>query len=154
MVDRDSRLRTLNLPDGSLRYGSLFTRLFLVFAPFLLSTGCSSSNEGAVTGVVTVDGLLAKEGAIDFIPVDGQSRTSGAKIVEGKYGARVPVGNMLVRIRVSKIVGQRRLYNTPDSPTQPIYEEVLPPKYNDQTELRLEVKPGINAPQDYKLSTK
>ena len=125
----------------------------LAAAVLVLASGCSDSNEATVSGAITVDGTPPKEGSIGFIPADGQSRTAGGQIADGKYEARVPIGKMLVQVRVPKVVGQRKLYNTPDSPTQPILEEVLPAKYNSQTELELTVKPGENQ-QDYQLKSK
>src|SRR5262245_40943022 len=115
-----------------------------VLAMLLLIGGCSDSNEVTVSGSVTIDGTPAKTGSIAFIPADGKSRTSGGPITDGKYETRVPIGNHRVEVRVAKVVGQRKLYNTPDSPTQDILEEILPAKYNSQSELQLEVKPGDN----------
>ena len=107
---------------------------------------------GEVTGTVTVNGEPAQTGSISFFPVDGKSVTTGAVIEAGKYSARVPVGKVKVEIRVSKIVGRKKLYDTPNSPIQPIMQEVLPPKYNDQTELELDVEPGKNE-QNYDFKT-
>ena len=78
---------------------------------------------------------------------------SGGVIKDGQYTATVPLGEMKVQIRANKKVGETRIYNTPDSPIQTILAEVLPPKYNDETELRLDVKPGKNQ-QDYDLKSK
>ena len=64
----------------------------------------------------------------------------------------VPLGSSAVAIRVPRAAGQRKLYNTPDSPVQTIMEESLPAKYNDETELTIDVKPGKNE-QDYDLKT-
>jgi hypothetical protein len=102
---------------------------------------------------VTVDGVPAEVGAIAFLPVDGQSATAGGSIEQGRYTAQVPPGKMKVEIRVSKVVGQKKLYDTPDSPVQPIMEEVLPAKYNDATELEVEVKLGENE-HNFDLKTK
>lgn len=117
--------------------------------------GCSKDdpNVSEVSGTVTVDGQPAKEGAIAFIPVDGNSSTSGGMIAAGAYTAKVHVGTAKVQIRVPKVVGEKKLYNTPDSPVQPIMEESLPAKYNEQTELTLDVKAG-GMEQNYDLKTK
>lgn len=118
------------------------------------ATGCGGgkSNRGQVTGAVTVDGAVAT-GSITFTPEDGTSRRAGGPIEAGKFSVEVPVGVSKVAINVPKTVGQRKLYNTPDSPMQPIMEETLPAKYNNATELTIEVKPGEN-PQDFDLKTK
>jgi hypothetical protein len=128
--------------------------LACLLAVVMLATGCSHGpSMGEVTGTITVDGTPAKIGSISFFPMDGKSSTAGAAVKEGKYTAKVPVGKVKVEIRVSKIVGEKKLYDTPDSPVQPIMQEVLPPKYNDRTELELDVQPGKNE-KNYDLKTK
>lgn len=118
-----------------------------------LTTGCSKGPPmGQVSGTVTVDGEPAKIGSISFFPLDKKSATAGAAIKEGKYTAEVPVGKVKVEIRVSKVVGQKKLYPTPNSPVQPIMKEVLPPKYNDRTELQLDVTSGA-IEKNYDLKT-
>lgn len=121
-------------------------RYVLVLASLAISFGCNQgdSNRGEVTGSVIVDGNPAAMGAISFTPVDGKSPTSGGKIIAGKYSVEVPFGTTKVAIRVPKVVGERKLYDTPDSPVQPLMEETLPPEFNDRTELTLDVKPGVN----------
>jgi hypothetical protein len=118
-----------------------------------LFAGCAEPTTGVVTGAITVDGAPAKSGRIAFFPVDGKSPIAGAEIKEGQYTTEVTLGTAKVEIRVPKITGQKKLYDTPDSPVQPIMEESLPAKYNDTTELTLDVKPGENR-KDYDLATK
>ena len=119
----------------------------------LLASGCAEPTTGVVTGVVTVDGEPAKSGSIAFFPVDGKSSTTGAEIIDGQYAANVPFGAHKVEIRVSKVVGQKKLYETANSPIKPIFAEALPPRYNDETELTLDVQPGETR-KDFELTTK
>lgn len=115
------------------------------FLAAALLLGCSGDNTtGEVTGTVSVDGKPAEKGSIGFVPVDGKSPTAGAEIKDGKYTAKVPVGTAKVEIRVPKVVGKKKLYNTPDSPVQDLLEEVLPAKFNEESELKLDVKSGKN----------
>jgi hypothetical protein len=116
------------------------------------AAGCEEPTTGVVTGTVTVDGQPAKSGAISFFPVDGRSRTTGAEIIDGQYTAEAPFGVSKVEIRVSTAVGQKKLYDTPDSPMKPILVEALPARYNDRTELTVDVQPGENR-QDFTLTT-
>jgi len=126
----------------------------LLGVSLLQGAGCSKSATTAeVSGLVTVDGEPAKTGSIGFFPVDGKSPTAGGKIEAGKYSAQVPFGEAKVEIRVSKVVGQKKLYDTPNSPVQPIMKETLPEKYNEETELRFDVQPGTNK-KDFDLKTK
>ncbi len=61
---------------------------------------------------------------------------------------------MLTLIGTSpKAVGKKKLYDTPESPTQEVFEEVLPQKYNEATELRIDVQKGKNE-KNWELSSK
>ena len=125
-----------------------------LLASALVIAGCSDGAGLAdVTGSITVDGAPAEKGSITFIPDDGKGPTAGGEIVAGRYAARVPVGTSKVQVRIPKVVGHKKLYNTPDSPSQDLLAEVLPERYNTKTELRLEVKPGKNE-KDWELKTK
>jgi hypothetical protein len=127
------------------------------FAAFLLAAcaciGCAKPTTGVVTGAVTVDGQPAKSGSIAFFPTDGKGASAGAEIVDGRYTAKAPFGTSKVEIRVPKVVGQKKLYDTADSPVKPLMDESLPARYNDQTELTVDVKPG-ETQKDFALSTK
>lgn len=138
--------------DRTTRYLSWLSGV-VVLAATVSIVGCAEPTTGTVTGTITVDGTPAKEGSIAFFPLDGKSRTSGTEIVDGKYVAEVSLGESKVEIRVPKVVGEKKLYDTPDSPVKPLLDESLPPKYNDATELTLKVVPGENQ-KDYNLSTK
>ena len=114
---------------------------------FLLSVvvlGCDSGPPmGDVEGVVTVDGTPAAAGAITFTPTDGQRAPAGGEIKNGKYAVRVAVGPCKVELRVPKKIGEKKLYgNDPNSPTAPEFEESLPEKYNDNTDLKHDVAAG------------
>jgi hypothetical protein len=127
--------------------------LWMLVAAAVLLAGCAKSDKGVVTGRVTVDGAAVKTGSIAFFPVNRKSTTAGAEIVDGEYRAVVPLGTFKVEIRVPKVTGQKKLYDTPNSPVQPILAESLPAEYNDQTKLTLEVQAGENL-KDYELATK
>lgn len=127
--------------------------LLLLLALSLLAAGCGGSDLATVTGTVTVDGEPAKVGAIAFFAADGRAPSAGAPIIDGRYSAEVSPGLCHVQIRVSKVVGEKRIYDTPDSPVRKIWAEALPPKFNDNTELELDIRPGTNE-KNYDLSTK
>jgi hypothetical protein len=119
----------------------------------ILAAGCSEPRTGRVRGVVSVDGKPAKTGSIAFFPVEGRGVTAGGAINEGKYAVEAALGKVKVEIRVPKVVGEEKAYDTPDSAMKQITEEALPAKYNDETELRIEVTPG-EMTKDFDLSTK
>jgi hypothetical protein len=128
------------------RGNSIWLCTLVMTLPLASLVGCNSQDHdvGIVKGTVTVDGQPPSTGAIAFTPVDGMSPTAGSKIVDGRFESKVAIGTSSVAIRVPKVIGERKLYDTSDSPTQPILEEVLPAKYNDATELRINVTPGEN----------
>jgi hypothetical protein len=129
-------------------------RRVALLAFLLLPAGCSDSRLATVTGTITVDGRPLEKGSISFFPADGKGPTAGSDVKDGKYTAtKVAVGTVKVQIRYAKKVGEKPLYDTPNSPVRPLFKEALPAKFNDKTELTLEVKPGTNEKQ-WDLSTK
>lgn len=115
----------------------------VLLAALLILSGCADGPPmGEVSGNVTIDGKPVDKGAIKFEPEDGKTPTAGGEISEGFYLVRVPVGPMKVSISAPKVVGKKPIYNTPNSPEMPITVEALPARYNEKTELRLDVKPG------------
>ena len=116
-------------------------------------TGCGGAKgppTGTVSGNVTLDGKPLETGSIAFIPKTGDAPTSGAKIVKGYYSATVPLGKKRIEIRAPKVVGQRKAYDTPDSPVIDIIEELIPARYNSTSELETEIATGSSA-GDFKL---
>lgn len=103
--------------------------------------------------MVTIDGVAPETGSISFIPIDGSTPTAGSVIEKGKYDSEAPIGESKVEIRVPKVIGKKKLYDTPDSPVQDIMEEVLPPKYNEASELRFTGVKGKNE-KNWELSIK
>ena len=132
------------------RLGALL--LFLVSLPL---TGCGDG-KAEISGNVTIDKVPVAQGFLTFIPMGGDAGTVGAQIKDGKYEARIMPGMMKVAVNaVPKVIGKRKLYNTPDSPETPIYGSALPPRYAsmEESELRVDVKPGKNE-KDFDLPSK
>lgn len=123
----------------------------------LAFVGCGAKGiEGEkVAGSVKLDGNLLESGSITFKPLDDQLPKTGAVIKDGKYETIVPLGKSKVEIRSPVVVGQQRLYETPDSPMQDVIKEALPAKFHDKTELEIDVVVGTSKEdQDWNLSTK
>ncbi len=133
------------------RYASI--RGLLTLALLLPGCGKQDPNRGTVSGIVEVDGQPVAQGAIAFTPIDGNTAASGGNIVDGRYSVIANIGPSKVAINVPQVVGQRKLYDTPDSPVRPVVEELLPAEYNDQTTLTCDVKPGPNQ-QNFSLKTR
>lgn len=115
--------------------------LFLLAGIVLV--GCAeSSTHGTVNGTVTLDDQPLAEGTVRFVPVDGASQTASAMVTDGKFTATVPIGRMRVEFSAPKVVGRHRMYDTPNSPVVDDVVERLPPRYNVQSELTLDVQAG------------
>jgi hypothetical protein len=122
--------------------------LFLCGALVGLILGCSAhSTDGTVSGTVTLDGEPLKTGNIRFDPADGRTSTADAIIKDGKFMAKVPPGDKRVSIMASKVVGKKKMYDTADSPVIDLTEEMLPKRYNANSELSLTVKAGKQEPE-------
>ena len=124
-------------------------------------SGCEQSPAmGEVTGAFTVDGQTPADGSsITFFAIDGKSQPAGATIDQNRYTAQVPVGTFKVEIRVPRPAGGAA-GNTagpgsggPGAGDAGLIEESLPAKYNTETELTIDVKPGKNN-KNWDLSTK
>ena len=125
------------------------SRLFLQWTAFIpvlvpaLLAGCSGDNAvGTVSGEVTLDGRPLACGIIRFVPVDGKSPTADAGITDGKFAAAVPVGEVKVEITAPKVVGKHKMYDTADSPQVDAVTELIPPRYNVRSELKMTVRKG------------
>lgn len=103
---------------------------------------------GEIHGTVTLDGKPLETGSINFYPVDGNTQTTGGVIKNGKFEVRVPVSNQIVKI-ASTIVT-----SPPGTPDELLtFKKLVPDKYNLKSELRLDVKAGLNEPV-YELKSK
>ncbi|MDB5344965.1 MAG: hypothetical protein JWP89_3342 [Schlesneria sp.] len=120
----------------SLRSGALF----FCFVVAVYGCGKSDSNSKTLTGSVTLGGKPVEKGSINFIPKDGKTVTVGSKIVNGQYSASIPFGDKRVEIRAPKVTGQRSAYEgDPNSPKIDIVTELIPGRYNSQSELSFTV---------------
>ena len=114
-----------------------------LLAVALICSACSGQGaQGIVEGQATYNGQALKEGLIRFVPVGGDSQTADAAIVDGKYSATVPVGEFRVEITSSKVVGKSKMYDMPNSPAVDVVEQIIPTRFNVNSELRVTVKKG------------
>jgi hypothetical protein len=113
----------------------------------LLATGCGSSYPlGTVTGTVTLDGKPLPQATVTFSR--GQGRMSvGTTDEQGRYkllytvnqqGAEPGTHTVSITTQIDAVSGEGDLAAVEGR------KELLPPRYNDKTELTAEVKRGRN----------
>lgn len=112
--------------------------------------GCSQGPErGEVSGTITLaTGKPLEAGIIRFVPVESGPSVF-APIVNGQYqltGDKGPlVGQHKVVITAERKTGRK--LQQPDGPVGVFYDEIdqfLPAEYNQQSELRIDIRPGKN----------
>lgn len=123
----------------------------LAIAVSFVMPGCGDEGPARqpVSGTITLDGKPLASGSITFAPLEGTTAAT-AEVRDGTYGVGqsegLAPGRYQVEISAVEPTGKR--IEHPDLPSELIDEvrNLIPPKYNVQTELAAEVKPdGENA---------
>ena len=120
-------------------------RVLVLAIAALALAGCGAGHP-RVQGEVRYGGEPVDQGGIAFLPEggegDAQTRATGV-IQEGRYDLAKgpPAGAYRVQIYWHKKTGRQIA-----SPAGKVDErkQAIPPKYNEKTELKIEVKPGRN----------
>jgi hypothetical protein len=117
--------------------------------------GCSDGGPaGVVRGTVTLDGQPLQEGTIQLAAVDGQAPTAGAQVIDGKFETRAAPAKYRVKIESNIVLGkdgkkietgQKLDKYAPQS--QFTISQLVPDKYNTNSELELDVQSGVNEPR-------
>jgi hypothetical protein len=105
--------------------------------------GCGGASKVEVTGNVTYQGKPIEEGRIRFEPVEKLIAPEGAVIRDGVYHVKLPLG--LAKVGITGVrKKEQKLDSKANGPTRPIYEELVPKKYNDEPEITAEIKADTN----------
>jgi len=117
--------------------------------------GCGSRTAASVHGKVTLDGAPLDEATISFVPtVGGQRQSAWTTIKNGEYAIAekdgLGTGPFRVEIRALRPTGEKP---NPNEPTMVPSKEIIPAKYNSNSELKAEIKPGENA-ADFAIKSK
>jgi len=135
----------------------------VVLAALGLAVGCSGSGDDLprepVSGTVTLDNVPLANGTISFVPVTGTGGGGGA-IKDGKFsiareGGLVP-GSYTVAIYASATQGEQtkpKMAGGTRRESQ-LAQELIPAKYNANTELKAEIKKGGNSDLNFVLVSK
>lgn len=131
------------------------------FTLCLLSiVGCSRSSLCTVTGSVSFNGQPVKDGSIRFFPIEGTEGNGAVTTIQnGQFHtnseSKLRSGKYMVQITATRKTGRtiKPKEVMPGDSGSPIEEEVqiIPPKYNTKSELRVELHAGENA-YDQKLA--
>jgi hypothetical protein len=115
----------------------------------VLVSGCSKGKPvGDVQGKVTLNGQPLAEGAVRFISVNGDTPTTGGLIRDGAFRVEVPVAKQRVEISSNSVDKEK---TPPNATADQIVMKSLPPRYNSQSDVTLDVVPGVNE-VEYKLT--
>jgi hypothetical protein len=132
---------------------SYLCRLLVVAVAALTLVGCSSdSDRSHVQGTVRYNGEPVDDGGIAFVPEGEGASQEGAsqvratgEIRDGRYdldSKRGPYpGKYRVEIYWNKKTG-RQIANRSRTAFRDERKQVIPAKYNTNTELKVDVKPG------------
>jgi hypothetical protein len=134
----------------------------------VMQVGCTSSDQpelGKVTGTITLDDMPLTGVAVVFQPDSGRP-ARGMTDAEGKYELTyirqtkgTKVGSNRVEIAPSEEGAESSDVETGDDETQPAPKmskpgkPLVPARYNVQSELKVDVKPGENS-FDFQLESK
>jgi len=110
-----------------------------------------------ISGTVSLDGTPLKVGEILFLPEHGTTSLSGTSINDGKYLIHESKGLVAGLYKVS--ISSTELRPFPEgAPKDPMGDsmqaiELIPVRYNSETELTLEVKDDGSNSASYKLTS-
>ena len=128
----------------------------------VLMTGCGDAGRAAVSGVVTLDGKPIPGATITFLPTQDTAAPASGGIIgeDGTYTVTFKgapsVGGYRVEIRgVRHKTGRMIPAPPPSAPGKMIEEciELIPDRYNKDTDLLVELKRGDNQ-HDFALTLK
>jgi hypothetical protein len=127
-----------------------FSTLWLLL---VATIGCAKSNRAGVNGQVTLDGKAVEDGTISFLPNDNPGLAACSEIKAGSYSIPIKTGPGLGTNRVEIRWTRKSNRPLPDNPAVFETEEAIPVSYNNQSELKVDVKPGMNQ-FDFTLDTR
>ena len=126
----------------------------LACAAVVLVTGCGDGRV-RVQGTVLFEGKPLEEGFVSFEPADGAGPTTGGFITGGQYDltgeARATVGEKIVRIIGSRKTGRKIPAGNPPGAMVDEWVQCVPPRYNDQSTLRVQITPGRDNTHNFDL---
>lgn len=130
-------------------------RISVALTCLIAVAGCGAGSGAAVSGSVSLDDAPLDEATITFVPESGgQRQAAWAPVTRGNYSidASSGLGTGQFRVEIRAIRSGSEKAN-PNEPTLMTAKDIVPSKYNSQSELIAEIKPGKNS-ADFHLKTK
>jgi hypothetical protein len=138
-----------------------FAIVLMCCAVLLLSVGCGKedASRGNLSGKVTLDGKPVELGTILLTPIEGaKGVVTGGSIENGRYQlvgkAAAAVGRNRVEVRAMRKTG--RMVPKPFTQSGETIEEqveAVPARFNSESKLSVDVKPGDNT-ADFEVSSR
>lgn len=123
----------------------------LLVAAILVAGGCrrdAGPVKEVVSGTVTLDGKPLSKGDVIFSPEAANLPADAGKLQDGRYSFRAVAGRHRVVIRA---VSDKPMVTSPVDP--PVFESIVPARYNDATTLTADVTPAGPNQFDFKLTS-
>lgn len=122
--------------------------LFLAACCLVGCRGETGPAKYTVSGTVTLDGKPLSNGDVTFYPVAGNLPAAAGKLEDGRYTFRTVAGEHRVVVRA---VSDKPIITSPIDP--PLYESIVPARYNDATTLTADVTPAGRNRFDFDLAS-
>ena len=139
-----------------MNFRSSTVRLSATLLACVLVAGCAGGSPCSVSGQVLFDGQPIEAGNIKFDPIDESVGNSGSSpIKDGAYtvptASSMHAGTFRVSVTANKKTGRQVPQFDSTTLTMDEIVQYIPVRYNMQSELTAELKPGENQ-QDFKLT--
>jgi hypothetical protein len=106
--------------------------------------GCTTAALTPVSGLVSLDGQPLKDGTIHFVPLDGKVPSEAAMIEGGRFSVQLHRTRYKVEIHATKLIDTGAKLDEKGPGGGPTAVELLPQRYNVQSELALNVTGPTN----------
>jgi hypothetical protein len=129
-------------------HSSYLSTLFLT--SLLSLVGCGGSDTpplGTVQGIIKLDNVPLSDASVTFQPADGTRMSVGQTDASGAYNLKYNLdtnGALVGQHKVIITTEHSAISNEVTGEKKPAVQEKLPAKYNQETELKAEVKKGSN----------
>jgi hypothetical protein len=130
--------------NAGISRGAWLALLPAIFGPVFVG-GCGHSGRQAIEGNVTLQGVPLDKGFIAFRPLPGtNSPGAGGNVAAGKFSIAGEKGLMpgKFRVEITAIRKTDKKVQDPILGLVPLEEQYIPAKYNDSSQLEIDVPAG------------